>query len=90
MVASVASDFFNKECSGANTSGNAFKSRTMLNRQFAKELCKPIIRKFEKGKVCFSKDNIYGSDLEDMQLKSKFNKRFRLFFFLLLIFMVNM
>ena len=36
---------------------------------------KPIIRKFEKRKVYSSfKDNIWGADLADMQLISKFNK----------------
>ena len=41
-------------------------------------LHKPIIRKFEKRKVCSGfKDNIWGADLADMQLISKFNKGFR-------------
>ena len=39
---------------------------------------KPIIRKFKKRKVCSSfRDNIWGVDLADMQLLSKFNKGFR-------------
>ena len=39
---------------------------------------KPIIRKFEKRKVHSSfKDNIWGTDLADMQLISKFNKEFQ-------------
>ena len=39
------------------------------------ELHKPIIRKFNKRKVYSSfKDNIWGADLADMQLLSKFNK----------------
>ena len=39
---------------------------------------KPIIIKFEKRKVYSGyKDNIYGTDLADMQLISKFNKEFR-------------
>ena len=44
----------------------------------AEELQKPVIRKFEKRKV-FSgfKDNIWGADLADMQLMSKFNKGFK-------------
>ena len=41
----------------------------------ANELHKPIIRKFNKLKVYSSfKDNIWGADLADMQLLSKFNK----------------
>ena len=49
-----------------------------FNEQLAKELHKPIIRKFKKRKVYSGfKDNIWGTDLADMQLISKFNKRFR-------------
>ena len=48
------------------------------NEQLAKELHKPIIRKFKKRKVYSGfKDNIWGADLADMQLISKFNKGFR-------------
>ena len=43
--------------------------------KLADELHKPIIRKFNKRKVYSSfKDNIWGVDLADMQLLSKFNK----------------
>ena len=46
--------------------------------QLADELHKPFIRKFKKRKVHSSfRDNICGVDLADMQLLSKFNKRFR-------------
>ena len=45
------------------------------NEQLANELHKPIIRKFEKRKVYSTfKDNIWGVDLVDMQLLSKYNK----------------
>ena len=48
------------------------------NIQLAVELHIPIIRKFKKRKVYSSfRDNIWGADLADMQLLSKFNKRFR-------------
>ena len=48
------------------------------NLQLAKELHKPIIRKFKKRKAYSGfKDNIWGADLADMQLKSNFNKGFR-------------
>ena len=44
----------------------------------AKEVHKPIIRKFNKRTVYSGfKDNIWGADLADTQLTSKFNKRFR-------------
>ena len=46
--------------------------------QLANELHKPIIKKFKKRKVYSSfKDNIWGVDLADMQLLSKFNKGLR-------------
>ena len=48
------------------------------NEQLAEELHKPIIKIFEKRKVYSSfKDNIWGANLADMQLTSKFNKGFR-------------
>ena len=40
-----------------------------FNEQLAKELHKPIIRKFKKRKVYSRfKDNIWGANLADMQL----------------------
>ena len=46
--------------------------------QLAKELHKPIIRKFKKRKVYSGfRDNIWGAHLADMQLISKFNHGFR-------------
>ena len=48
------------------------------NIQLADERHKPIIRKIKKRKVYSSfRDNIWGADLADMQLLSKFNKGFR-------------
>ena len=56
------------------------------NQQLAKELHKPIIRKLKKRKVHAAfKDNIWGADLADMQLISKYNKGVGL-----LMFLVNM
>ena len=50
----------------------------LATQKLAEELHKPIIRKFKKSIVYSGfKDNIWGADLADMQLKSKFNKRFR-------------
>ena len=47
----------------------------MSNQELAEELHKPIIRKFEKRNVHSSFiDIIWGADLADMQLVSKFNK----------------
>ena len=51
---------------------------TLQNQQLAEELHKLIIRKFEKRKVYSTlKDNIWGADLADMQLLSKYNKGIR-------------
>ena len=51
---------------------------TPQNEQLADELHKPIIRKFKKRKVYSAfKDNIWGTDLADMQLLSKYNKGIR-------------
>ena len=48
------------------------------NEQLADELHKPIIRKFEKRKVYSAfKDNMWGADLADMQLLSKYNTGIR-------------
>ena len=48
------------------------------NQQLANELHKPIIRIFKKRKVYSSfKDNIWGVDLADMRLISKYNKGIR-------------
>ena len=59
--------FFNKK-----PSGSGIKSMPQ------KELHKPTNRKFKKKKMYSSfKDHIWGADLGDMQLISKFNKGFR-------------
>ena len=48
------------------------------NEKLAEELHKPIIKKFKKRKLYSAfKDNIWGADLADMHLISKFNKGFR-------------
>ena len=56
--------------SGVNTHAN--------NEKLAEELHKSNIKKFRKRAVYSGfKDNIWGADLADMQLISKFNKGFR-------------
>ena len=63
-----------KSVSGSGVANNEIKQ----NFQLAKELHKPIIRNFKKRTVYSGfKDNIWGADLADMQLISKFNKGFR-------------
>ena len=65
--------FFDKKTSGGNV-----RNKNMLNEQLAEELHKPITRKFKKRKVHSSFNNkIWGADLVDIQLISKFNKRIR-------------
>ena len=60
------------------TSGSSIKNENISNKELAKELHKPVIRKFNKRKVHSPFiDNICGADVADMQLISKFNKRFR-------------
>ena len=72
-LASMVYKFFDKTSTPSGVVNNEIKQ----NLQLAEELHKPIIRKFKKGKVYSEfKDNIWGADLADMQLKSKFNKGF--------------
>ena len=53
----------------------SIKSKNILNQHCAEELHKQLIGKFKKCKVCSSfKDNIWGADIADMQLISKYNK----------------
>ena len=60
---------------GSGTTKSSSLERVNENKKLANELHKPIIRKFNKRKVYSSfKDNIWGADLADMQLLSKFNK----------------
>ena len=50
----------------------------LATHQLAEELHKPVIQIFKKRKIYSGfKDNIWGADLADMQLISKFNKGFR-------------
>ena len=73
-LTSMVYKFFDKKSAGSGVSNNEIKQ----NLQLAKELHKPIIRKFKKRKVYSGfKDNIWGADLADMQLISNFNKGFR-------------
>ena len=61
---------------GKNAVVGAVKHETIQNKELAKELQKTIIRKFEKRKVHSSFIfNIWGADLADMKLLSKFINR---------------
>ena len=84
-LASMVYKFFDKKLTGSgivnnsnNNNNNNNNNGIKQNLQLAEELHKPIIWKFEKRKVYSGfKDNIWGADLADMQLISKFNKGFR-------------
>ena len=80
LKASMVYKFFDKKSQGSTRSlSSALQlANNKENIQLADELHKPIIRKFKKRKVHSSfRDNIWGVDLVDMQLLSKFNKGFR-------------
>ena len=63
---------------GKKSKGSGIKNEIKENQQLTNELHKSIIRKFKKRKVYSSfKDNIWGFDLADMQLISKYNKGIR-------------
>ena len=80
-LASMVYKFFDKKSQGSGLANNK------ENIQLADELHKPIIRKFKKRKVYFSiRDKIWGVDLPDMQLLSKFNKGFRFLLYVVDIF----
>ena len=76
-LASVVYKFFDKKSKGSGVKHVNTKLAPQ-NQQLAEELHKPIIRKFKKRKVHAAfKDNIWGADLADMQLLSKYNKEIR-------------
>ena len=70
-LTSMVYKFFDKKSKGGGIANEP-------NYQLANELHKPIIRKLKKRKVYSGfRDNIWGADLADRQLISKFNKGFR-------------
>ena len=71
--ASMVYKFFDKK-----SKGTGIKNEIKQNQQLANELQKPVIRKSKKTKVYSSfKENIWGIDLADMQLISKYDKEIR-------------
>ena len=81
-LASMVYKVFDKKSRENGVTNNEIKQKLQL----AEELHKPIIRNFKKRAVYFGfKDNIWGAYLADMQLISKFNKRFRFKFLLCVI-----
>ena len=77
--------FFNKK-----SKGGGVNITLEFNEQLAKELHKPIVRNLKKERFIQDLEIIFGgADLTDMQLISKFNKGLD-FYYVLLIFLVNM
>ena len=69
------------------TSGSSIKNENISNKELAEELHKPIIRKLNERKVHSPFiDNICIANLADMQLISKFNKRFRFLLYVIFIY----
>ena len=77
--------FFNKI-----TSGEKVKTENISNKELAEELHKTIIKEIKKIKVQSPfKDNVWGADVADMQLISKFKKGF-IFYYVLLTFILTL
>ena len=72
-LASMVYKFFDKKSIGSGMAGPSVLARN--SSILTNECRKPIIRKFNKRKVCSQfKDNIWGVDLVDMQSLSRKNK----------------
>ena len=72
------------------SSSGIVKNEIISNKYLAEELNKQIIRKFEKRKLLSPfTGNIWGTDLSDMHLLSKFNKLFRFLLFVIDIYSKN-
>ena len=81
-LAPMVYKFFDKKSAGSCAKNVNNTKLAPQNKKLAEELHKPIIKKFEKRKVHAAfKDNIWSTDLTDMQLLSRYNKgsRFGLF-----------
>ena len=77
-LASMVYKYFDSKVEGSGAKNVNNTKLTSQNQQLAEELHKPIIKEFEKRKVYAAfKDNIWGADLADMQLLSKYNKGIR-------------
>ena len=73
-------EIFDKKDFWWKTSGGTIKSmpKQQLAKELDDELHKLVIKKFKRRKVYSSfQDNIWGADLADTQLISKFNKGIR-------------
>ena len=81
-LASMVYKFFDEK-----TAGGAVRNENMSNKELAEELLKPIIRKLKNRKIRSSfTDNIWGADLVNIQLISKFDKGFRFLLYVINVF----
>ena len=80
----MVSKFFNKKLTyGSGVANNDSKQ----NLKLAEELHKPIIINFTKSTVYLEfKDNLWSTDLADMQLISKLDEVFRFLLYIIDIF----
>ena len=70
--------FFDTKVEGSGAKNVNNTKLTPQNQQLAEELHKPVMKKFKRRKVHAAfKDNIWGADLADTQLLSKYNKGIR-------------
>ena len=84
-LASMVYKFFDKKSAsltdksiGGSGGKHVNTKLTPQNQQLTEELHKPIIKNIEKTKVhAVFKDNIWGADLAEMQLLSRYNKGIR-------------
>ena len=80
-LASMVYKFFDKKSASLtdkSVSGSGVDIPLEFNEQLAEELHKPINKNFKKRTVYLGfRYNIWGADLADMQLISKFNKGFK-------------
>ena len=90
-LANMVYKFFDKKSAllaDKSTKGAGIKNKIKENQQLANKLHRPIIGEFKKRKVYSSfKLSIWGVDLADMQLISKYNKGIRYLFVLLILFL---
>ena len=88
--ASMVYKFFDKKLASLpdkSVSGRGVNINVKPSKQLSVELKKLIIRNLKKRTVYSKfKGNIWGADLADMQLISKFNKRFRFLLCVIYIF----
>ena len=77
-LTSMVHKFFDKRSvslTNKSAKGDGANNEIKQIEQLAEELHKPITKKFQERKVYSTfRDNIWGADLADMQLISKFNK----------------